>query len=209
MTVKLEVSKRTGSGAAVRSKGGIPAVVYGPKQEPVSIAVDKVLFEKTLKEAGESTVLMLSGIGQEMEVLIHEVAFNAQKGGIEHVDFYAIEKGKEITVDVPLEFEGEAPALKLGGSLTKVLHEVEVVCQPSALPKHILVDLSTLVDLTSAIHVRDLVAPQGVTIENSKDDVVVLVQEAEDEPVEEAPAADAAAAVQVEEKAKSEEKTAE
>ena len=174
MTVKLDVSKRTTSADVVRKEGNIPAVVYGPKQAPVSIVVSKAIFEKTLKEAGESTVINLLGLGEEMEVLIHDVAFNPAKGGVEHVDFYAIEKGKEITVDVPLEFTGEAPAAKLNGVLTKVLHEVEVTCKPSVLPQHITVDVSTLDDFEKQIHVRDLVVPAGVTIENDADEVVEI-----------------------------------
>jgi large subunit ribosomal protein L25 len=147
---------------------------------------------------------MLSGVGEEIEVLIHDVAFNPEKGGVEHVDFYAIEKGKEITVKVPLEFEGESPALKLGGSLTKVLHEIEVTCKPSDLPQHIVVDVTVLADLNAQIHVKDLVVPKGLTIHNSPEEVVVLVQEMEEEPEPEPVAVDMAA-VEVEAKGKTEE----
>lgn len=206
MTVKLEVTKRTASGAAVRKTGNVPAIVYGPKQEPISIAVDKIVFEKMLKDAGESNVITLEGLDEEIEVLVHDVAFNAEKGGVEHVDFYAIEKGKEITVDVPLEFEGEAPALKLGGSLTKVLYEVEVTCKPGDLPQHILVDVSVLSELDSQIHVKDLTVPKGVTINNGPEEVIVLVQEMVEEPEPEVAAVDMTT-VEVESKGKTEEGT--
>lgn len=176
MTVTLDVQKRTVSAPALRKTGAIPAVVYGPKQEPVSISVDKVTFEKVLKDSGESTVITLNGLDEALEVLVHDVSFNPGKGGVEHVDFYAIEKGKEITVHVPLEFEGEAPAVKQGGSLTKVLHEIEITCKPSALPQHITVDVSSLDDFEKQIHVKDLVIPAGVTVHNDGEEVVALVQ---------------------------------
>ena len=191
MTVKLEVEQNTASAKVVRNGGDIPAVVYGPKQEPISIKVNKVAFEKMLKTAGESTVIYLTGLETEVEVLIHDVAFNGAKGGVEHVDFYAIEKGKEITVHVPLEFIGEAPAVKTGGSLTKVLHEIEVTCAPSALPQHIDVDVSSLDDFEKQIHVKDLTIPKGVTVENSPEEVVALVQEVKEEVVEEDAVAEA------------------
>ncbi len=207
MTVTLDVAKRTASAEAVRKEGNIPAVVYGPKQEPISITVSKAVFEKTLKSAGESTVINLVGLGDEVEVLIHEVAFNPAKGGVEHVDFYAIEKGKEITVDVPLEFIGEAPAVKAGGVLTKVLHEVEVTCKPSALPQHIDVDVSSLDDFEKQIHVSDLVLPAGVKVENDADEVVALVQEVKEEV--EAPVAQVdMASIEVQAKGKTEEEKA-
>jgi large subunit ribosomal protein L25 len=203
MTVKLEVKKRTASGAATLNEGNIPAVVYGPKQAPISVSVNKSVFEKILKDAGESTVINLNGLDQELEVLIHDVAFNVEKGGVRHVDFYAIEKGKEITVDVPLEFTGEAPATKQGGVLTKVLHEVEVTCKPSALPQHILVDVSSLDDFEKQIHVRDLVLPAGVVVENDQDDVVALVQEVKEEAEEPVSAVDMSA-IEVQAKGKTE-----
>ncbi len=204
MTVTLDVQKRTVSAPALRKTGAIPAVVYGPKQEPVSISVDKVTFEKVLKDAGESTVITLNGLDEALEVLVHDVSFNPGKGGVEHVDFYAIEKGKEITVHVPLEFEGEAPAVKQGGSLTKVLHEIEITCKPSALPQHITVDVSSLDDFEKQIHVKDLVIPAGVTVHNDGEEVVALVQEVEEEPEESAPVD--MEAIEVEAKGKTEEK---
>ena len=204
MTVKLDVTKRTTSGVATRNEGNIPAVVYGPKQEPISVSVNKIVFEKMLKTAGESTVINLVGLGEDIEVLIHDVAFNPTKGGATHVDFYALEKGKEITVDIPLEFIGEAPAAKLGGVLTKVLHEIEVTCKPSALPQHITVDVSSLDDFEKQIHVKDLVVPAGVKVENDANDVVALVQEVKEE-VEAPVAAIDMAAVEVVPKGKTEE----
>lgn len=203
MTVKLDVTKRTTSAKAIRKSGGIPAVVYGPKQEPISIAVNKSIFEKMLKEAGESTVINLAGLDEEIEVLVHDVAFSAARGGVEHVDFYAIEKGKEITVHVPLEFIGEAPATKTGGSLTKVLHEIEVTCKPSALPQHVEVDVTSLDNFEKQIHVKDLVVPNGVTVENDPEEVVALVQEVEEEQEPEPSEVDMDA-VEVEAKGKTE-----
>jgi large subunit ribosomal protein L25 len=169
----------------------------------MGITLDKGVFEKLLKTAGESTVITLEGAGEGIEVLVHEVAFNPAKGGVEHVDFYAIEKGKEITVHVPLEFIGEAPATKTGGSLTKVLHEIEVTCKPSALPQHIEVDVTGLDDFEKQIHVKDLNIPAGVKVDTNPDDVVAMVQEVKDEPEPEPTAVDMDA-IEVEEKGKAE-----
>ncbi len=204
MTVKLDVEAKTTSAKALRNAGLIPAVVYGPKQEPLAISVNKIVFEKLLKDAGESTVINLVGVGEEIEVLVHDVSFNPSRGGVEHVDFYAIEKGKEITVHVPLEFIGEAPAIKLGGSLTKVLHEIEVTCKPSALPQHIEVDVTSLDDFQKQIHVADLTIPAGVKVLNDGEEVVALVQEVVEEPEEEVAPVDMDA-VEVEAKGKGEE----
>ena len=207
MTVTLKVEKREERGkqlAKLRKAGKLPAVVYGPKEASTALTLDKGKFEKMFHEAGESTIITLTGVGDDKEVLVHDVAFDPAKGGMTHVDFYAIERGKELTVDVALEYVGEAPAVKLGGSLTKVLHEVEVTCRPSNLPKQITVDVSSLADFDSQIHIKDLVLPEGVKIENDPEEVVALVQEVKEE-VEEAPTAIDMSAIEVEEKGKKEE----
>jgi large subunit ribosomal protein L25 len=209
MTLKLEVEKREASNDAVRAAGKIPAVVYGPKQEPVSIAVDKLKFEKTLQEAGESTIISLVGLDQEIEVLVHEVSFDPAKGGVDHADFYAIERGKELTTNVAFEFIGEAPVEKTGATVTKVMHEVEVTCLPRALPSHIDVDLSLLATEDSQIHISDLVIPEGVTLDAKPDDVVAAVSAAREEEPEETTEAVDMDAVEVEGEKKEEGETEE
>lgn len=207
MTVTLQVETRTERGkqlSKLRSQGKLPAIVYGPKEEPQALTLDAGVFNKLFKEAGESTIITLTGLKQDTEVLVHDVAFDAEKGGITHVDFYAIERGKELTTDVPLEYIGEAPAVKLGGTLMRVIHEVEVTCRPSALPQHIEVDVSVLVDFDAQIHIKDIVAPEGVKIENDADEVIAFVQAVEEE--EETETADVDMdAIEVEAKGKKEE----
>lgn len=206
MTLTLQVTARTERGknlTSLRRAGKLPAVVYGAKEESTALTLDQSAFEKVFKEAGESSVITLSGVGADKEVLVHDVDFNDERGGIIHVDFIALEAGKEITVDVPIEFVGEAPAVKLGGTLTKVLHEVEVTCKPKDLPKEFIVDVSSLIDFEAQIHVRDLQAPKNVTIENNPDDVIALVQEVIEE-VEEPTVVDMDS-IEVEKKGKDEE----
>lgn len=206
MVVTLNVKPRTERGkqlARLREQGKLPAVVYGPKEEAQALTIDRQTFEKLFKEGGESTILTLTGLKEEMEVLVHDIAFDSKRGGYVHVDFYAIERGKELTTEVPLEFTGEAPAVKLGGTLTKVLHEIEVTCRPSVLPRHIIVDVSLLNDFEDQIQVKDLTIPEGVTVENDPEDVVALVQAVEEE-VEVAPTAIDMETIEVERKGKEE-----
>ncbi len=203
MTITLQVRERAERGKKLhklRQEGGLPAVVYGPKEGTTALTLNSKEFDKAFKEAGESSVLILSGVGEDKEVLVHDVAFNVVRGNIDHVDFYAIEKGKEVTVKIPLMFTGEAPAVKLGGSLTKALHEVEVTCQPAKLPHEITVDISSLATFEDQIKVKDLQVPAGVKIDNDPEETVALVTEAKEEPVE--PVSVDMSAIEVEKKGK-------
>jgi large subunit ribosomal protein L25 len=206
MTFSLTVQPRTERGKKLtnlRRAGKLPAIVYGPKNEPLPLTLDRGEFERLFKETGESSVISLTGLSAPLEVIVHEVAFDPAKGGVVHVDFYAPEAGKEMHVDVPLEFVGEAPAVKLGGTLTKVLHEVEVICLPTHIPQHLTVDVSVLDDFEKQIHVRDIVVPQGVRMHNDPEDVVVLVQAVTEDTAE--PVTLDMSAIEVEKKGKKEE----
>lgn len=202
MTKTLNVTARTGKIAAATQQGNIPAVAYGPKQESIALTIDKQAFEKLFAEAGESTIISLEGLAEPLEVLVQDVAFNPERGGVIHVDFYAIERGKELTTNVALEFVGESPVEK-EGSVVKALHEVEVTCRPSALPSHIEVDISALTDVSSQILVSDLPVADGVTIQNEPDAVVATIAVAQEEPEEETEAPDMDA-IEVEAKGKAE-----
>lgn len=204
MTVTLPIKERESkSKVRVNVKESIPGIVYGPKQTPVSVVVDRKEFEKLFKTAGESTVIELSGLKSPVSVLVKDVTFAPIKGGIVHVDFYALEKGKEIVTHVPLHFVGESPAAKLGAVVNKVLHEVTVSCQAADLPAHIEVDLSLLVAVETKLHVSDIKAPKGVKITEASDEVVAVAEAVKEEPVEAEPAV-AAADVPVEGKAEAE-----
>ncbi len=121
-----------------------------------------------------------------------------------HVDFYAIEKGKKVIVNVPIEFVGEAPVLKLGGVLTKVLYELEIEAMPKDLPHEIEVDVSSLTDFDSHITVADVPMPAGVTVLNDLEETVVVASEVIEE-VDVAVEAVDMSAIEVEEKGKKDE----
>jgi large subunit ribosomal protein L25 len=192
--------------STVRTNGMVPAVVYGAKVDNTSISVPSIDFIKVWKGAGESSTLVLSLEGKNIDVLIHEVQVDPIKGFPKHVDFLAVDMNKPIEVAVPLEFTGVAPAEKAGlGSLVKVIHEVEVSALPKDIPSHITVDISVLETLENQIHVSDLVLPAGVTMISDSEEVVALVAAAKEE-VESAPVD--LSSIEVEKKGKKEEEAA-
>lgn len=203
MTISLTASKREETGKRAKrllDSGVMPAVVYGPKQEAVSVAIPLREFERVLKTAGESSVIELSGLGSSLQVLIHEVDRDPVTNVPRHADFYAIEKGAKVEVAVPLTFIGESAAVKAGANLVKVMHELEIEAAPADLPHDIEVDISVLAEVGSQIHVSDLTIPARVEVKAEPDQVVALIQEVTVE--EEAPVAVDMAAIEVEEKGK-------
>jgi large subunit ribosomal protein L25 len=204
MTVSLTVAAREAKQPT--GPDTVPAVVYGPKQESLSLAVNKQTFERLFADAGESTIITLEGLAEPIEVLVQEVAYDPVRGGVQHVDFDAIERGKELTTNVALEFVGDAPAEK-DGTVVKALQEIEVSCRPSVLPSHIEVDLTALTGATATISVADLNVPEGVTVNTDPETAVATIAVFKDEPDEDTEAPDMDA-IEVEEKGKGEGETA-
>ena len=204
--VTLTAKPRTAFGkdvAELRVGGDIPAIVYGRTHKAEPISVSQSEFIKLFKTAGESTVTTLTGLSDEVQVLVHEIDQHPVTSAPRHIDFYAIEKGKKVEVTVPVVFEGVSPAIKeLGAQLVKVLHEIEIEALPNNLPHEIIVDLSTLIAIGDQIHVRDITPPTGVTFITDGDDVLVIAQEAKEEE-EEAPTLDMDS-IEVEKKGKEE-----
>ena len=202
----LSVEKRDTKAATIsslRSAGLVPAVVYGAHHESTPITIDGKAFSKVLHEAGEATIVSLTGLGAALPTLIHAIELDPLTSHPRHVDFYAVTKGEKVEVAIPLAFIGESAAVEAGANLVKVLYEIEVKADPMNLPHDIQVDLSMLKEVNDQVHAKDLVLPAGVELMTEPEDVVVLVQEVVEEKVEEV-AADIGS-IEVEKKGKEEE----
>lgn len=186
----LAVQERTSqeSNEVLREKGLVPAVFYGPKQESTAIAIEGMKLARVWKEAGETTLVKLTGAGDDKDTLIHDIQIHPVTGQLLHADFYVLEKGKKITIKIPLEFVGTAPAEKLGGIAVKALHEVEIEVAPAELPRHLEVDMTKLDTIGAHITAKEIKLPPSAELKTASDEIVVSIVEFKEEK-EEAPAA--------------------
>lgn len=205
--IQLAVQPREITGKkvmALRKEGLIPAELYGHGIKNVHLAVPAKEFNKVFKRAGSSTMITLDLGKDKLSVMIHDVLRDSVRDDILHVDFYQVRLDEKITARVPLEFVGEAPAVKEKNAIiNKSLAEVEVEAFPQDIPHTIIVDLSVLVDIDQSIYMKDVVLPKGVTTDIEGDTVVATATE----PISEEELAAAAAPTDVSEvKVESEEK---
>ncbi len=204
-TIKAKKRNDKDSLAYLRKQGETPAVFYGLGKETTPISIPSKEFQKIWKEAGESTTISLETDNGTVNTLIHDVAIDPLTGYPLHADFLVIDINKKISVSVPLEFEGIAPAVKEGiGTLVKVMHEIEIEALPKDLPHAVVVDISNLTGLDSQITVAELKLPSGVVAMADKDEVVAAISVMKEEKEEEAAPVDLSA-IEVEKKGKKEE----
>lgn len=171
----------------LRAEGSIPAVFYGFKKDVTSLAVNKVDFTKVFKAVGETNTLKLDTPSGSFDALIHEVQYDPITNQPIHIDFLSVDMTKEAEVEVPFEFEGESAAVKAGGILVKVMHEVKISALPSKIPHAIVVDITALETNDSIIALKDLKFPEGVNVIEDMESVVASIAIAKEEVEEVAP----------------------
>lgn len=191
--LQTTVRKTTGNSPArsLRRSGHIPAVLYGPKTDPVLLSVNIKDLEQVFKQGNVSQVILNLVIQNGEKItkaaMIKELQTHPISGNFIHIDFYEIDMKRKIKVMVPVITKGHAVGVENGGMLDIVRRELELLCLPGDIPEAIEIDISDL-DIGDAIHIEDI--PLGENIEISADVnftvVTVLTPKAEEEVEEEA-----------------------
>jgi len=151
----------------LRRSGRVPAVVYGKDAESFGISVDQDEAEHLFHSISvENTIVQLEVEGEEEPIpaLIREIQSYPHKAGVIHVDFYRIQKGVALELNIPVRLEGIPQGVKeSGGVLEQIINELRVKCIPSKIPEAISLDVTEL-EVGDAIHVYDLELGEGIEI---------------------------------------------
>ena len=160
----LRTNTGKGFARASRRSGRIPAIIYGDKQETISIDIEEREYKKIMTQSGIfSRLLDLNVDGKSNIVLTRDIQFHPVSENPLHVDFLRIGKGSTITVSIPVSFINEelSPGLKSGGVLNTVRFELELECPADSIPEKIEINLEGLV-VGDSIKISTVELPDGV-----------------------------------------------
>jgi large subunit ribosomal protein L25 len=168
VVLEAKVRKRGGKGAAraIRREGRVPAVIYGDKQDPITVSFG---YQDLMKhvQTGRflSTLVDIQVDGDSVRAIARDIQFEPVRDFLQHVDFLRLGKGARIVVEVAVNFLNEeiCPGLKTGGALNVVRYEIEMECRASEIPDSIDIDLAEL-DMGDSVHGSDLSLPEGATL---------------------------------------------
>ena len=138
-------STSSGSNNKLRSKGLIPAILYGGKNPNQNISIQLKEIKSIINsETFLSKVLELEIEGKKEKVIPRDIAFNVVSEEPIHIDFMRIVSGKKIILEIPVKFinHPDSPGLKRGGVLNIVRRKVELKCPAENIPDEIVVDLA-------------------------------------------------------------------
>jgi large subunit ribosomal protein L25 len=175
-SVTLVVQRREGRGTRLaqrlRAGGQIPGVLYGHKEETVSVAVSAEDLAQAVRHGARVVDLKTDGGVQKAQ--ISELQWDHLGKDILHVDFRRVSEHERIHLTVPLVLRGTAPGVSGGGVLDQPMHTLHIECPADAVPESIRVNVGEL-QQGAAIHVRDLTLPEGVKALVDPEAVVVHV----------------------------------
>ena len=157
-------STSSGSNNKLRSKGLIPAILYGGKEANQNISIEKKDLKNLIdSETFLSKVLELDVEGKKEKVIPRDVAFNVVSEEPIHIDFMRIVSGKKIILEIPVKFinHPDSPGLKRGGVLNIVRRKVELRCPAENIPNEIIIDL-TGTDIGTSIKISSVKLQENV-----------------------------------------------
>ena len=179
--IELRVQKRSLVGKKtkrLRRSGLIPAILYGPRTEPISLQVKERDLRLALNRAGTNHLiaLTLDEADEPRMTLAREVQRDVVTRSLLHVDFYEVVMTEKITADIPVTLVGESPIVaRNAGLLVRGIDSVQVQCLPSHLLESIVVDISVLEEMEQAVLVEDLEVDEFIEILTNPEEVLVKV----------------------------------
>ncbi len=164
--LKAEARERVGKGSSreLRRNGLIPAVIYGDKQAPISIALSTNEVTKRIHAGGfMTTVAIIDVDGKKIKVLPKDYQLDPVRDFTMHVDFLRVSGNTLVNVEVPVHFVNEEKSdIKIGGVLNIVRHTVEFHCPANDIPEFITVDLAGL-KIGDNVHISNVKVPKNIT----------------------------------------------
>jgi large subunit ribosomal protein L25 len=177
MTAALREVTGKGPMRQLRLQGFTPAVVYGAGEQAVKLQLEtKTLMAQLLKYYRRNTLVTLKlEDGTQKNVVIGEVQTDPVKESLIHVDFCEIDLDKERAFAVPVNYEGTAKGVDLGGEMVVVNDTITLQGKPTNIPDEISIDVTAL-NIGDAVRCGSVPVPENVVMVTEADAVAVLVQ---------------------------------
>lgn len=178
LELKAEKRNTTGKGPArtLRRDGRVPAILYGPGAEPISLSVHAKEIETLLKNAKSNQQLINIdfGEGKPKPTMIKELQIRPVIGDFLHIDFYEVAMDRKIRARVPVIVHGKSIGVEEGGLLQIIRRELEVLCYPAEIPESIELDITDL-DVGDSIHVDDIQLEGDIEIPTEVNFTVITI----------------------------------
>lgn len=175
----IDCSERTVFGSRVsrrmRRVGQVPGVVYGRGGDEIRISVTEADFMNVVGYSTATGMIDLTFGGKNpTTAIVKDIQWDILTDRPIHIDFLRVSADQMVSVPVHVHLENSPAGVLMGGVLEHILHEVTVKVRARDIPAKINVDVSPL-EIGDSIHIRDLILPEGLTVDMDEDQVVATV----------------------------------
>ena len=183
LIAEMRDDRGKGASRRLRRQGKVPAIIYGAGREPRALMFDHNKVLRELENASFYSSILTIKVGDESRAaIVKDIQRHPAKKIILHIDFQRIVEDEKIRMQIPIHFLGEEDAIGVkigGGSVSRLMTELEVSCLPKDLPEFLEVDISEL-ELDQMLHVSNISLPKGVEISEivlEQDQAIVSIAE--------------------------------
>ena len=159
LKARIRTTRGNNAARALRRKDRIPAVLYGPGIDPISLSVDTKDLEQIFQNTRPSQIIFNLNIQNGKTItkstMIKEFQIHPVSDNYLHIDFYEIAMDRKISVRVPVSTKGKSIGVELGGTLQIIRHELEILCLPLGIPEKIELDITDL-QIGDSLHLEDI-----------------------------------------------------
>lgn len=162
----------------LRKEGYVPCNLYGAAQadgKPEALAFAAPMSElRKVVYTPHIYVINLNIDGESHTAILKELQFHPVTDALLHVDFYAVNDQKPITIGIPVKLVGLAQGVRDGGRMNLSIRKVNVTAPYQRIPEHLDIDVTNL-KIGKSIKVGQLNF-EGLEMATSKDVVVCSVK---------------------------------
>ncbi|PNP95216.1 50S ribosomal protein L25/general stress protein Ctc [Hoylesella timonensis] len=162
----------------LRKEGLVPCNLYGEQKEdgkPVALAFAAPMSElRKIVYTPHIYVINLNIDGEHHTAILKELQFHPVTDALLHVDFYAVNDQKPITIGIPVKLVGLAQGVRDGGRMNLSVRKINVTAPYQQIPEHLDIDVTKL-RIGKSIKVGQLNF-DGLTMATSKDVVVCSIK---------------------------------
>lgn len=158
-TLKADMRKESGSkhSGQLRKKGLIPAIIYGHKQDPISVSLNLHDFSEALHHGHR--IFDIDFSGKKETLLVKDLQYDHLGRNIIHADLMRVNLSETVKVTVPLEQKGTSRGSHEGGIIDELLDHIEIECRVSEIPETIHVSVKDL-GIGDVILAKDIELPE-------------------------------------------------
>ncbi|MBC8464316.1 MAG: 50S ribosomal protein L25 [Bacteroidetes bacterium] len=127
---------------ALRNQGKVPCVVYGGEKQVYFSASENDLNK--LVNTPDVFLVTFEVEGEKFQAILQDIQFHPVTDKIIHVDFLQAFDDKEVTVNIPVRFEGTPVGVRNGGNLSVRRRSIITRALPGNLPDAITLNIEDI-----------------------------------------------------------------